>query len=285
VDEPRFPQVVLTVSADEVDEASRLLFELAAEGIEERDDATLVVGERRGEVTLVASFSDSAAARAAVDDLPPEWAPLFHEIVGDAWRDAYKAHFHPFRLSEHVTIRPPWESHAPGHSGEIVLELEPGRAFGTGLHPTTSGVARALDERQSLVRGASVLDVGTGSGILLIACAAFGAKVARGIDIDTDAVACAMENARRNGFEACVSVDTTPIEEVSETYDLVLANIEARVLLPMAPHLVPRLREGGLLILSGILDGQEGEVRNAYPHFVLDETRREGEWIVLILRR
>jgi ribosomal protein L11 methyltransferase len=282
VDEPRFAQVHLTLAASEVDEASGALFELGAEGIEERDGGTLAPSAESGRVTLVASFPDRASAEDAVGALDPRWSPTFHELVGDAWRDAYKEHFHPFHLTEHVTIRPPWEGYDAARPDEIVLELEPGRAFGTGLHATTAGVARVLDERRAVMAGARVLDVGTGSGILLLVALALGAREAHGIDVDADAVSCAAENVARNGFERHATVRVTPLEEIGDTYDVVLANIEARVLVPMAAELSARVRAGGLLILSGILVGQEEDVRAAYRALRLDEIRRDGEWAVLV---
>jgi ribosomal protein L11 methyltransferase len=283
--EPRYPYVAVDVASDEVDERSAQLFELGAEGVEERDATTLARGEKEGKVTLVASFADQASARAAMGELDASLAPRLEEIVGDAWRDAWKAHFVPFRLTPHVIVRPPWESFAPESPEDRVLELEPGRAFGTGLHASTLLVARLLDEHRAALSGSSVLDVGTGSGILSLVALTFGAVRAIAIDVDAEAVAVARENAVRNGFSAQLSADVTPIEEIVGQFRWVLANIEARVLLAMADPLAARLTPDGKLILSGILGGQEDELIRAYQSLRLESIVAEGEWRALVFSR
>ena len=115
--------------------------------------------------------------------------------MGDAWRDEWKKHFVPFRLTPRITVRPPWEAYQPRDASEIVLDLEPGRAFGTGLHATTALVARALEARATELSGIELLDVGTGSGILALVALALGAARVRAIDIDPDAAEVTLENA------------------------------------------------------------------------------------------
>ena len=133
---------------DEVDVMSGRLFDLGAQGVEERDAGTLAKGTP-GKVTLVASFATEKEARAAKKALGK--GARIEEIVGDEWRDAWKEHFRPFRLCEGVWVRPPWETHA-AKRGEVVLELEPGRAFGTGLHETTRLVAEAIANASAFAR-------------------------------------------------------------------------------------------------------------------------------------
>lgn len=282
--EPRYPFVHLDIQAELADEVSFLLFELGATGVEERDATTLAKNLVPDAVTLVASFEDRAAAEEACEALDPAWSPRIEEVVGDDWRDAWKEHFHPFALTDRVTVRPPWEAYTPTREGEIVLELEPGRAFGTGLHATTSLVSRALDARAKELESREVLDVGTGSGILSLVALVLGAARARGIDTDADAVDVAKENAARNGLEARFVADTTPVEAIDMRYPVVLANIEARVLIPLADAIKATVAEGGLLVLSGILAGQEDDVARAYAPFMVEETPREGEWVALVLR-
>lgn len=290
---PRYPFLELDVTPEEADEASALLFELGADGVEERDATTLARAGAAGKVTLVCSFADRAAAEEAAEAVPPAWSPRVTEIVGDAWRDAWKAHFVPFPLTPHVTVRPPWEPYEAKSPDEIVLELEPGRAFGTGLHATTSLLARYLDDhRDTLAKNdCVVLDVGTGSGILALVALALGAARAVAVDVDPDAVDVTRENAERNAMAARIVASATPIEEVSGRYPVVLANIEARVLIPMAAALAARVAEGGTLLLSGILDGQEGEVAGAFSvekienALILRATLAEGEWRALVLVR
>lgn len=284
--EPRFPFVAVDVEPDDADVMSATLFELGAEGVEERDATTLVKGAP-GKVTLVASFASHEDATSAVAEIDPGLNPRLEEVVGDAWRDAWKEHFRPFAITsavgESIVIRPPWESYAE-KPGERVLVLEPGRAFGTGLHETTSLVAGALQSHSGELTGKPILDVGCGSGILALVAIALGASHARAVDNDPDAVEVTRENAIRNGLEEQVTTDTASLESMGERFPVVVANIEARVLVPMAPALGARVQPGGLLVLSGILVPQKEEVCAAYASFVLEDAPSKGEWVALVLR-
>jgi ribosomal protein L11 methyltransferase len=281
-DEPRFPFVHVDVSEDEADTASSLLFDLGAQGVEERDATTLVKGAA-GKVTLVASFATREEADAALAEIDASLSPRVEEIVGDAWRDAWKEHFRPFEIAPGIVVRPPWEPY--DGKARVLLELEPGRAFGTGLHETTSLVAGVLAERAAEYAGKDLLDVGTGSGILAILALKLGAANARAIDIDGDAVEVAKDNAKRNDVAQRFDGGTAGIASIAGTYALVLANIEAGVLVPMAPELKARVAKGGLLVLSGILVPQKDEVLAAYADLELALAPEKGEWIALVLRR
>jgi ribosomal protein L11 methyltransferase len=271
------------VAREDSDEAAAHLFDLGASGVEERDETTLLVGSAPGKVTLVASFGTREEAEQALAHIDPAWSPRVTEIVGDAWRDEWKKHFVPFRLTPSIVIRPPWESYQAVSRSEIVLELEPGRAFGTGLHATTALVARVLEAHRDRLVENDILDVGTGSGILALVALALGSSRARAVDVDPDAIEVAMENARRNGLEDRMTADTAPLSTVQGSFAVVTANIEARVLVPMADDLQARLARGGLLVLSGILGPQEEEVRKAFGDLVLIEVPREGEWVALVM--
>ncbi len=285
--EPRYPYVHVDVEAEQADEISALLFELGAEGVEERDQGTLAKASASDVTTLVASFASSADAHeavAALHDTHPGLAPRYEEVVGDAWRDAWKEHFRPFSIAPSLVVRPPWESYQP-KPGERVLELEPGRAFGTGLHETTRLVATALTRYASEVTGADVLDVGCGSGILSLVALTLGASRAIAIDVDPEAIAVTLENAARNDLSGRVEASTTPLPSLAEAAPIVLANIEARVLIPMARALVAHVATGGLLLLSGILVPQKDEVRAAYEGLELLDAPSLGEWVLLALRK
>jgi ribosomal protein L11 methyltransferase len=289
MNDPRYPQLSIDVAEDEADEAAARLFELGADGVEQRDATTLTAGARAGKTTLVATFGTRHLAEAAAANLDGAWSPHVSELWGDAWRDEWKKYFVPFRLTERVTICPPWERYTPSDSAELVLELEPGRAFGTGLHPTTALVARAIEALASELfaqggHAGSMLDVGTGSGILALVALALGAATARAIDVDPDAVALARENARRNGLEARLRADVSPLETLDERYDLVAANIEASALIAMSEPLARRVRPGGVLILSGILAERAAEVRRAFARFDVANSPASGEWTALVLR-
>jgi len=283
---PRYPYVAVDVTEDDVDEAGALLFELGAAGVEQRDATTLVRGAL-GKVTLVGSFERAEDARAATAELPEGWGPRVEEVVGDAWRDEWKKHFEPFRVCAGVVVRPPWRDYAAA-PGEHVVVLEPGRAFGTGLHETTSLVAEELS--QTPLDGVTVLDVGCGSGVLSLIALALGATRARAVDLDPDAVAVTRENADRNGVGDRVETDETPVDALPGSYPVVLANIESKTLVDLAPALIARVAPGGLLVLSGILSeaampAQLADIRRAFAALDEDGVRTKGEWIAVRMRR
>lgn len=281
---PVFPFVHVDVTPEAADEISGLLFELGAQGVEERDASTLVKSSSAGHVTLVAAFADRESAEAAVAELDPAISPRIEVVVGDEWRDEWKKHFKPFSLCADVVVRPPWEPYE-GAPVAHVLELEPGRAFGTGLHETTSLVAGVLSEKRAELAGRPVLDVGCGSGILAIVALTFGAKTARAIDNDPDVVPVARENAERNGLADRLECDTTPVGNIDATFPVVVANIEADVLTRLEADISRTVAPGGLLVLSGILVPQKDRVREAYRAFTLEAAPEKGEWVALALRK
>lgn len=276
---PRYPFVRVDVARARSDEAMAALVELGAKGIEERDSTTLG-GPKRG-VHLVAFFDTAAEAKRVARALEKRsYRVSVDAVVGDEWRDAWKAHFKPKRIGHRIVIRPSWEKFTP-LSGDVVLTIDPGRAFGSGLHETTRLVLREVDRR---VRGGeSVLDVGTGSGILAIAAMLLGAGRAVAIDNDPDVISVVKENAERNGVS--IAASTASLDRVRDKFDLVLANIEARVLVPMAPSLRSRVERHGVLVLSGLLRGQEDEIRAAYAPMRPLLMPFAGEWIAVVLAR
>jgi ribosomal protein L11 methyltransferase len=282
---PRYPYVVVDVAEAEADDVGALLFELGARGVEYRDATTLIRAANApiASVTLLASFETHDEARAAIDELPAAWSPRLEEVVGDAWRDEWKKHFEPFRICKGLVVRPPWRSLEPA-AGEALIVLEPGRAFGTGLHETTGLVAEVLADRATRLRGAPVLDVGCGSGVLALVALRLGASLARAVDIDAEAVAVTRENAERNALSDRVHADETPVGALRESYPVVVANIEYATLAELAPALHARTAPGGLLVLSGLLaphvaPAQLEGIRERYATFVEEEVRVKGEWM------
>jgi ribosomal protein L11 methyltransferase len=279
--------VAVDIAEEDADDASALLFELGATSLEHRD-ATTLASVASGRAMLVAGFGEEETARTALDELPAAWSPRLEPVFGDAWRDEWKKHFEPFRLCDGIVIKPPWRTYQP-RNGERVIELEPGRAFGTGLHETTILVADTLADHAAALRGSSLLDVGCGSGILTLVGLALGAETARAIDTDPDAIAVTRENAERNGLSGRVRADCTALEALGDRYGTIVANIEAATLVSLAPVLTARLAPEGRLVLSGILAsdvvaGQMDDVRLAYGALAVEETRRKGEWTALVLR-
>jgi ribosomal protein L11 methyltransferase len=207
------------------------------------------------------------------------------EVAEEDWANAWKEYYHVLHLGRRVVIKPSWRDYAP-QPDEVVLELDPGMAFGTGLHPTTSMCLRLLEER--VQPGMRALDVGTGSGILALAAAKLGAASVLALDVSSVAVEAAQANVRANGLAEHISVRLGSIEEASgERYDLVVANIIARVIAELAPALVGALAPGGLLIASGIIDERLTLAEDALRAAGLAEIERvrDGDWFSLVGRR
>jgi len=200
------------------------------------------------------------------------------EIQDEQWLETWKASFKPIRVGAFL-VRPTWSDADPGDA--VVLSLDPGMAFGTGLHPTTQACLRALSRVD--VRGKRVADVGTGSAILAIACAKRGAREVVGVDSDPVAVREATENVARNGVDIALAVGSAA--DLKGTFDVVLANIVAAVLQRIAPDLSDHLASHGTLIVAGIIATEESETLAAFEAQGLRAAAREqeGDWVALEL--
>lgn len=248
---------------------------------EAADDPARPAGE-----SITAGVRERLDELFALYDLPQ--ATLTAAILNDEdWATSWQQYFTAVEIIPGLVIKPSWEA-CQSKPGQHVLELDPGMAFGTGQHASTrmalSLLARALTDKPC----PRVLDVGTGTGILAMACAAFGAGQVRAVDNDPDAVAVARENIAHNRMAAVITVDGTPAETILERYDLVLANIVHDVLIDLAPALTRLTRPGGCLVLAGILAGaQEENILRAYGNlgFRLLERQHQEEWAALLLAR
>jgi ribosomal protein L11 methyltransferase len=201
------------------------------------------------------------------------------------WANAWKEHFQVHRIGERVVIRPPWREYEPVDD-QVVVVLDPGMAFGTGLHPSTK--MSVLGVEQVVKPGNRVFDVGTGSGILAIAALKLGASHADCVDVEMVAVRATRENAERNGVAGAVAVElgsAGPGEPFQGEYDVVLANIIARILIDLAEALVAATRQGGHLVLAGIIEEREAEVVSAFEATgATIVTRRQiDDWVSLVL--
>ncbi len=197
---------------------------------------------------LAARFGDGVLAR------------LHQEVLPDQeWERAWMAHFSPMRFGRRLWVVPTGME-CPADDA-VILDLDPGLAFGTGTHPTTSLCLQWLDAHPP--QGLQVVDYGCGSGILAIAALKLGARHALGTDIDEQALWASEENARRNGVEACLSL-ALPEALATAPVDLLLANILANPLITLAPQLAALVKSGGNLLLSGLLEEQAALVMEAY---------------------
>lgn len=217
--------------------------------------------------------------------LYPIPAPAFRQLQEEDWANAWKAHYHPFRAGRRLWIQPSWLAAEGLEANDIVLTLDPGMAFGTGLHPTTQMCLQVLE--QWVRPGQCVLDVGTGSGILAIAAAKLGAAHVLAVDTDELAVRTAVENGSGNDVLGRVVVRQGSLSDVSEKpWDVVVVNILAPVIVSLLSHngLLDYVAEGGRLVLSGIIEQQGPEVEGALATAggqVLD-TLRVRDWVTYV---
>lgn len=209
------------------------------------------------------------------------------ERQDEEWGNTWKDNFSLLRVTDRFLTRAPWHQYEP-QPGEMVIEVDPSTAFGTGRHATTKQCMQALEEE--LEPGDLVLDVGTGSGTLSIAAALLGAGAVDALDIDPVAIRVARETAERNGVGDKIHVELgSPGSDgpFPGTYDVVLANIIARVLIQLAPALALALKPGGSLILGGILDNRLDVVREAYLAQGLTFNRETSmdDWSTFVFRK
>lgn len=219
--------------------------------------------------------------------------PTFREIADKDWAFAWKEHYKPFRVGARLWIQPTWVPvDRRASADDVLIRLDPGMAFGTGLHPTTQLCLRALVD--VVKDGDTVLDVGTGSGILAIAAAKLGAERVLGVDTDAQAVRAAEENIRQNDVGERVTIRAGSLETVKERHwRVVIVNILAPVIVGMiqgqsgSQGLLDFLHQDGLLLLSGIIDRQEDDVRQALAAAGAEviDTQRVRDWVSLLTRR
>jgi ribosomal protein L11 methyltransferase len=208
--------------------------------------------------------------------------PEFRELAEDDWANAWKKHYRVLRIGQRMVIRPPWQEYQPQFD-EAVVVLDPGMAFGTGLHPTTRMCLQAVEEH--LKPGDRVLDLGTGSGILAIAAAKLGAGSVLALDNDPLAVRVAQANVESNGVRNTVTIQLGSLDKAAGEFDLVLVNILARVIIELANQgLVDRVRPKGLMIVAGIIEEQEAEVTAALEKHGAEivERRQDKDWVTLV---
>ncbi len=268
-------------------------FELAEDGLEARIDPA-----KAATIRAYVPARDRAAADRAVATVAEALGHLqafglrpigdvSTRLVDEAdWAEAWKRHFHVLRLGRRLVIKPSWRRHHRA-GDEVVIDLDPGMAFGTGLHPTTRLCLQALEDRADRGALGRVLDLGCGSGIHSIAAVKLGATRALAVDIDPIAVEATEANARHNrvGRRVRGREGTIPSEE--GPFDTVLANLIAGILIELAPHLAAELVPGGTLVASGIFVDREAEAWTGLQRAGFELVRRwhESDWVALELTR
>jgi ribosomal protein L11 methyltransferase len=207
-------------------------------------------------------------------------------LLEEDWGADWKAHFRPFHATPRLVIKPTWEGWE-ARAGEAVVEMDPGLAFGTGLHASTRLALGFVEDLCAAAPTRRALDLGTGTGLLAIAAALWGTAHVVAVDNDADAVAAARGNVARNGLAKRVRVGGEALADLHGRFDLIAANITADVLLGLAGGIVAHLEPGGALVLAGILaGGQAREVREGFERLGLScvAERTAGEWTALLLQ-
>ena len=212
------------------------------------------------------------------------------EIISDPnWGEQWKKYFKPIRVSNNIIVKPTWERYTPS-SRDIVIEIDPGMAFGTGQHASTRMCIEAIEDimmKDRSIKEWKVLDVGCGTGILGITAAKIGAQDVICVDIDKKAVEIAGENAAINNVESSLHISNKNVATINEPRNLIIANLTAKLLLNLRPHLIQLLLPEGYMIISGII---ELDAKNIEEHFSADplttyKVITEKEWVCYVLRK
>ncbi|WP_107841789.1 50S ribosomal protein L11 methyltransferase [Metasolibacillus meyeri] len=209
-----------------------------------------------------------------------------NEVREEDWATAWKQYYHPVKISERFTIVPTWEDYTPVSTDELIIELDPGMAFGTGTHPTTVMCLQALEK--VVQEGHSVVDVGTGSGVLSIGAAMLGAKSVHALDLDEVAVRSAQENIQLNKVEHIAEVfHGNLLDTVKEPADIVVANILAEIIMSFTDDAFSIVKPGGVYVTSGIIGAKKDDVKAALEAsgFQVEEVLMMEDWVAIISRR
>ncbi len=285
----KWVEVTVTTAPSAVEAVANILLECRTGGVEEAHPSTGVV-QLRGYLPVgPATDVTLAAIRRRVLALPQFGLDvgagrIETTVVEDAgWAHAWKNHFRPFLVGSRIWITPTWED-VPPPAGRIAIALDPGMAFGSGLHASTQLCLKVLEDR--LRSGARVFDVGTGSGILSIAAAKMGAASVLAIDVDPVAVGVASGNVAHNGVAGVVEVrEGDLLRGILARADVILANLTAEIHMDLLPTVADHLAFGGWVVASGIVADRQLEVEAVAraSGLVVREVRREAEWRCLVL--
>ncbi len=208
------------------------------------------------------------------------------EVNEEEWATAWKKYYKPVKISERITITPTWEEYKPVTTDEIIIELDPGMAFGTGTHPTTVLCVQALEK--IIEPGQRVIDVGTGSGVLSIAAASLGADSVDALDLDEIAVKSASLNTKLNKVNHKINVSQNNLlEGVEETYDVIVANLLSEIIIRFTDDVARVLKPGGAFITSGIITAKKQEVKQSIIEqgLEIEETLQMEDWVAFIARK
>ncbi|MGX6392935.1 50S ribosomal protein L11 methyltransferase [Lactiplantibacillus pentosus] len=303
----KWTEVTVSTSNEAVEAVSNILMEAGASGVKIDDalDYQNLKPDRYGEIIdldTIPHVTSGAQVSAYYPEtvFVPEILPTIKQRVSqlsdfglnpapnevsmtalsdEDWATAWKKYYHPVRVTRYLTIVPSWEDYQPAQSGELVLRLDPGRAFGTGTHPTTKLCLQALE---TVINGGEhLIDVGTGSGVLSIAAKAMGVGAVEAYDLDDVAVASAQTNLDLNPVAKDVKVAANDLLAGIDTQaDIIVANILAEIIIPLVPQARQNLKRGGYFITSGIIDDKFQTVLTALTDagFQIAQYTQMGDW-------
>ena len=275
--------VSIDLPADYLEKISSFLFSLGSSGVQENESSFSVFFEE--------SVWDAEKQLLVLDFIKQDYPEFTEEgfalsnVENQDWNEKWKENFKPLRISDRLIVLPEWEEYQK-QPGEETIIINPKMAFGTGHHETTRLILQLLPKY--LNPGDSVLDAGTGSGILAVYAVKLGASSAAAFDNDPVAVENARENFKLNGVDDKINIFTGTASELTGTkYSLITANINRNVLLDLAEEMHNYISESGRLILSGLLEKDFGSIEQAYSKYnwFLIGKKQDGEWLALVFRR
>lgn len=281
---PSYIEVEITADEELVEQLVGILSQLGFEGFWE-DGALLrcYINESRWTAGMLEEVQ-TTVNRMARSSRTPHPTVIVRNIESKNWNAEWEKTIKPIHVTDRIVITPTWHEYTPS-PGEIVLTIDPKMSFGTGYHETTRLVLRLMEKY--VKPGISLLDIGTGTGVLAIAGVKLGARSATGIDIDEWSSTNAMENVLLNGVEHSVTIHQMELTALPfTTFDMIVANIQLNVIVLLLPEIRRRLSSGGLALLSGLLIADRDEIiAQLHTHsFTVGDELRENEWIALAVR-
>jgi len=301
----RWLKIEATAPADVGDALSNFLTELGAQGVFQEEAVPPSVDDLpdgsfpgsikaylpfdiRLDKRLAALKAYAASLHEIFPDLP-EVVFSTEEISDPDWAEAWKMYFKPIRVSRNIVIKPTWERYSPS-SRDIVVEIDPGMAFGTGQHASTRMCLGAIEDlllKDRTFPRWRMLDVGTGTGILGIAGAKLGADRVVCVDTDKKAVEIARENSEINEVCDRVEIRNKDVQSIHEPFELIVANLTAKILLKVRSHLLSLLQRNGYLIISGLIDQDRSDIETHFlvPPLAVHNTISEKEWCCYVLKK
>ena len=272
-----FPSVSIDDPSDIIEHKEKIRWDYIDDGLFRRDMETAYV--------KAYTEDDPTADKVCEKAMSEGFSVSVNKLEEEDWENGWKKYFKPLKIGSNVVVAPAWEEYTP-KKGEKVITLDSGMAFGTGSHETTKMCLEYIEKH--LKPGSRVLDIGTGSGILAICEALFGARTVDAVDIDELSVKIAAENAALNGMENIIRVEKGDLlSSASGKYDFITANIVADVILILLPDISAYMNNGSYLVVSGIITERENEIIGSVQKngLVIEEIKREKGWSAMLIKR